>query len=325
MFDSFWSPSSSEFYHTLGGAMRRRFGCNVWKVSIDAGFSCPHVSRGEVGKDLVLNRGGCIFCNMSSFSPGRNLVSGKSICEQIDEGIIRLKRHYPKVDKFIAYFQPSTNTNAPPERLKLLYREAIVHPDVVGLSIGTRPDCLSEGVLDVLEEVGQEKYLQLEIGLQSVHQKSLDFLNRGYDYVEFLESYGRVCGRGIDVCLHLIIGTPVEGRDDVIETAREVARLKPSGLKLHNLHVVRDTVLADLWRSGGVELLTVEEYSGLVVDFLECIPPEVVVERVSAEVNSDFAIAPDWVKIKHAARNEIQKTFKKRNSHQGKYYTPPPQ
>ncbi|MDR2170346.1 MAG: TIGR01212 family radical SAM protein [Planctomycetaceae bacterium] len=309
------SNGERNFYRTLGAAMRREFGCNVWKVSVDAGFSCPNVYVDGGGKIC----GGCIFCNIDSFSPSRRLVAGEPVLAQIDAGIIQLKRRYPKAQKFIAYFQPSTNTNAPPERLKTIYNEALQHPEVVGLSIGTRPDVLPEAALDVLTKISAEKYLQLEIGLQSIHQKSLDFLNRGHDYAVFVDAFERVRRRNIRIGVHLILGIPNESRDDIIATAAEMARLQPDSIKLHNLCVVRGTRLADYWQNDKVQLLTLEEYAEVAVDFLERIPQNVVIERIASEAAEDYIIAPTWSKIKHAARNKINNIFINRKSCQGKF------
>ncbi|MDR1290946.1 MAG: TIGR01212 family radical SAM protein, partial [Planctomycetaceae bacterium] len=302
------------FYSTLGEAMRRQFGCNVWKVSVDAGFSCPNVGVDASGNNLD----GCIFCNINSFSPSRRLGTGKSILAQIDDGITQLKRHYPKAQKFIAYFQPSTNTNAPINQLEKIYNEALKHPEIVGLAIGTRPDMLPDDVLELLAKISQEKYLQLEIGLQSIHQKSLDFLNRRHDYKTFVNAYNRARNHNINIGIHLILGIPNENRNDIICTANEIANLKPDSIKLHNLYVVRDTKLADYWNNGNLILPTIDEYAEMVVDFLERIPPEIVIDRISSEASDEYIIAPDWSKIKHAARNTINNLFMSRKSFQGK-------
>ncbi|MDR2762699.1 MAG: TIGR01212 family radical SAM protein [Planctomycetaceae bacterium] len=309
--------NSRIFYRTLGEAMRRDFGCNVWKVSVDAGFSCPNAGVDSNGN----KRAGCIFCNINSFSPSRRLVTGKSIFAQIDEGIIQLKRHYPKAQKFIAYFQPSTNTNAPTKQLESLYKESLKHPEIVGLAIGTRPDSLTDETLDLLAEISQETYLQLEIGLQSIHRKSLEFLNRGHDYETFLDAYNRAKKRNIKIGVHLILGIPNENRNDVIETANEIAKLNPHSIKLHNLYVVRETQLADYWNNGNLKLPTIDEYAEMVVDFLERIPSEIIIDRISSEASAEYIIAPDWSKIKHAARNTINNLFLLRKSFQGKFVT----
>jgi radical SAM protein (TIGR01212 family) len=294
--------------------MRQMFGCNVWKVSVDAGFSCPNV-------DGTAGTGGCIFCNTFSFAPSRQFAN-KSITEQLNEGVRRVKRHYQdRAEKFIAYFQPSTNTYAEPEYLDKLYREALAHPDIVGIAIGTRPDALPEKVFDMLERIAQQHWLQLELGLQSVHQRSLDFLHRHHSYQDFLNAFAELKRRKIRTCVHLILGIPNEDRNDVLTAAKEIARLQPESVKLHHLYVVKNTELARLWAAGQLTLPTLEEYAGLAVDFLERLPPNIVIERISGEADSDYLIAPSWTAKKHSARNAIDKEFRRRNSMQGSCYT----
>ena len=331
-----WKKAGFHFF-PLGMSMRHEFGQSVWKVSIDAGFSCPNID-GTVGVN------GCVFCNSPSFSPSRRLLgrvgnrcgvvdaekvatngSGElpnvelSIRQQIDEGIRQLRRRY-RAEKFLAYFQPSTNTHAAPDRLETVYRAALEHTDIVGLVIGTRPDVLPNAVLDLLAELSKNHWLQLEIGLQSIHDRSLKFLNRGHNYQTFVDAFHRVRQRGLRIGVHLILGIPGETRDDLRKTAREVARLNPESVKLHNLYVVRDTKLADFWTSGNLVLPTLEEYASMVVDFLELLPPDIVIERISGEADADYLVAPDWAGIKHAARNAIDQEFRRRNSCQGKKY-----
>lgn len=300
-------------YHPLGWSMRREFGFPVWKVSVDAGFSCPNV-------DGTVGHGGCIFCNTHSFAPSRRLgaEAGRlSIREQIDHGITQLRRRY-KATKFVAYFQPSTNTYAPPERLEKCYRESMEHPDIVGLTIGTRPDALPDDVLRLLRDLSRQTRLQLEIGLQSIHRKSLDFLQRGHDAACFFDAFERARRHELRLGVHLILGLPGEDRDDLRATARAMARLRPESVKLHNLYVVRGTRLADLWTQKRLRLPTLEEYADAVVDFLELQPPETVIERISGEADSRFLVAPDWAGIKHAARNAIDGEFRRRETWQGR-------
>jgi radical SAM protein (TIGR01212 family) len=293
-------------YFPLGVSMRREFGCAVWKVSVDAGFSCPNTDQG-----------GCIFCNISSFSPSRRLTSENTLTEQIDAGIRQLRRRYPKARKFIAYFQPSTNTNAPPEYLEQIYRTALAHSEIIGLAIGTRPDVLPDDVLDVLAALAKTAWVQLEIGLQSIHQKSLDFLNRGHRYPVFRDAFRRAKQRNLRVGIHLILGIPGEDRNDILTTAQEIAKLQPDCVKLHNLYVVRNTRLAELWQTGNLPLPTLQEYAEIAVDFLERIPPDIVIERIAGEADANFLIAPQWTGIKHAARNAVDQEFRRRNSFQG--------
>ena len=306
--DVFWHPQGFRYF-PLGLAMWQQFGCNVWKVSIDARFSCPNV-------DGTVGTGGCVFCNTHSFSPSRRLTPKLSVHDQIAEGIRQLRRRY-HAEKFIAYFQPSTNTYAPVEVLEKLYRSALDHPDVTGLALGTRPDALPENVLELLQQLAQRYWVQIEIGLQSIHQKSLDFLNRGHSYALFLGAFQRVRQRNLRTCVHLILGIPIEDRSDVLATAKAMAALRPESIKLHNLCVVRETKLAEMWSAGRLALPTLSEYAGLVVDFLERQPPDLVVERISGEADADYLLAPDWSGIKHAARNAVDQEFRRRNTFQG--------
>ncbi len=289
----------SSFYRTLGPALREEFGEPVRKVSVDANLGCPHK-----------NSGGCVFCDEKSFSPAKEFRN-ISIGEQIREGVRRLQTRI-QVDKFLAYFQPGTNTFGPTELLERLYREAMVSPGIVGLAIGTRPDCLPENVLDLLETLSRETWLTLEIGVQSIHDRSLRFLNRGHDFAAVDDAIRRVKRRQIRFGLHLILGIPGETGEDRIVTAERIAEYRPWSIKLHNLHVVKGTKLAQMWEQGLVPLPTLEEYAGYVVDFLERIPPETIIERVAGEVSEDYLLAPDWTARKHAARNAVEREFRNR-------------
>ncbi|MDR0870429.1 MAG: TIGR01212 family radical SAM protein [Planctomycetaceae bacterium] len=306
-------------YYPPGLAFRQEFGCPVWKVSVDAGFSCPN-------RDGTSGTGGCVFCDNASFAPSRRLCSGVSIREQINFGTAQLKRRYPKAEKFIAYFQPATNTYAPIQKLEHLYRSALEHPDTAGLAIGTRPDTLPDDVLNLLAELAQTTWVQLEIGLQSVHKKSLDFLQRGHSYEAFLDAVRRfsilrsgcTAGSRLRLGVHLILGLPDESREDALTTAEELAKLPVDSIKLHHLYVVRNTKLAEHWKHGGIILPVLNEYASLAVDFLERTPPNVVIERLAGEADAEFLLAPDWTKSKHAVRNAVDAEFRRRNSWQGK-------
>ncbi|MCA9201221.1 MAG: TIGR01212 family radical SAM protein, partial [Planctomycetales bacterium] len=196
--------------------MKAKFGQRVQKVSVDAGFTCPNV-------DGTVAIGGCTFCDNRSFSPSRR-VPRLTVLDQIQDGIRRLKRRYT-CDQFFAYFQPATNTYAPVERLRPLYESALQHPKIVGMAIGTRPDCLPNDVLDLLEEIAGRTYLSVEYGLQTIHNRSLDWMNRGHHYDAFLDAMERGQNRGFEICVHVILGLPGESLDDMLATAREMARL----------------------------------------------------------------------------------------------------
>ena len=323
---------SGLYYHTLRHFFEGTFGFSVRKVTLDARFSCPNM-------DGTVGYGGCIFCDNMSFSPGRRLsflsqrknppesqidhydfqYSLSSIREQMQTAIA----HFQKRDsaaKYIAYFQPGTNTYAHVDQLERLYRAAISEPEVVGLAIGTRADALPEDVLDLLTDLSQETWLLLELGLQSVHDKTLRFLNRGHDYQTFLETYQRLQTRKIKTGLHLILDIPGETNDDLSATAHEVSRLKPHSVKLHNLYVPKRTQLAEMYLSGQIQLPTAEKYAGCVIDFLERLSPEIVIDRVVADGFSSHTIAPSWYRNKNLVFNLIDAEFKRRNSFQGKHW-----
>src|SRR5262245_10359410 len=213
-------------YHAYNFRLRQNFGHRVQKVSIDAGFTCPNV-------DGTVAVGGCTFCDNRSFSPSRRQPR-QPITEQIDDGIRRLQKRYD-CQHFMAYFQPATNTYAPVEKLKRLYAEAVAHPQVVALAIGTRPDCVPNDVLDLLDEVGQHIPLSVEYGMQTMHDWSLDAMNRGHHHDAMIDAMQRSAGRSFEICAHLILGLPGETHDDMLATAREAVRLGVQAVKLHNL------------------------------------------------------------------------------------------
>ncbi len=321
-------------YHAYNYFLRKKFGRRVQKVSIDAGFTCPNV-------DGTVARGGCTFCDNRSFSPSRRSprMSPRDVQGQISEGIRRLKWRYD-VDRFIAYFQPATNTYAPVEKLRPLYEAALDHPDVVGLAIGTRPDCVPNDVLDLLQELasggchdgchgdgchGQAQsargiYLSVEYGLQTIHNRSLDWMNRGHHHDAFLDAVARSRDRGFEICAHVILGLPGESHDDMLATAREVARLKLDSVKIHNLYAVKDTPLADQVARGEVRLMERDEYIQVLVDFLELLPPEMIVERISGDAPPDYFVGPAWCLDKPALRAALDAELIRRDTWQGKSY-----
>ena len=298
-------------YHALGFYFRRRFGRRVWKVSVDGGFDCPNV-------DGTVGTGGCIFCNIGSFSPSRRM-SGASITDQINEGTRRLRKRYA-ADRFLAYFQPATNTHGPLDRLRALWSEAVAHPDVVGLIIGTRPDSVDDPTLDLLREFSQETWLSVEYGLQTVHDRSLDWLNRGHHHDAFLDAVQRSRRRQLSIGAHVILGIPGETPEDMLATADELAGLRIDSVKLHNLYAVKDTRLAEMVIGGQVTLPDRDEYAGRVVDFLERLPPDCVIDRLSGNAPPEYLVGPRWCLDKSAVRTRIEAEFKRRNTWQGRLY-----
>ena len=296
-------------YYPLSLYLRETFGGRVQKISIDAGFSCPNVD-GRIGT------GGCIFCDNRSFSPARRM-NIPAIPEQIREGIARISARY-KTAKYIAYFQPSTNTYAPAEKLERVYREALNEPGIVGLAIGTRPDALPDDVLDLLAGLGKETWLSLEIGLQSAHNASLDLLNRGHHFDAFADAVARARARNIRVGAHFILGIPGESRGEILATARKTAPLGLHSIKLHNLYVVGNTRLAELYAAGKVRLLGRDDYVRLAVDVLELFSPETVVERLAGDAPRDFLIAPPWSAERgNRIRQSVEEEFRRRGTCQG--------
>lgn len=298
-------------YFSYGYFLRQLYGQRVQKVSVDAGFTCPNV-------DGTVAIGGCTFCDNRSFSPSRRLPR-QDIRDQIDEGIRRLKRRYD-CHQFTAYFQPATNTYAPVERLRPLYASALSHPDVVGLAIGTRPDCVPNEVLDYLAELSETTYLTIEYGMQTMHDRSLDWMNRGHHHDSMLDAMERSVGRGFEICVHIILGLPGESHEDMLATAKEVARLPIDSVKLHNLYAVKKTPLADQVERGEVELIGRDEYVRTLVDFLELLPPTMVVERISGDAPRDYFVGPEWCLDKPNVLLAIQAEFERRDTYQGRLY-----
>lgn len=302
-------------YYRYSHYLRHRFATRVQKVSVDAHFTCPNV-------DGTVAFGGCTFCDNRSFSPSRRLPR-QDIRDQIDEGIRQLRRRYRQVDHFVAYFQPATNTYAPVDRLREVYEQALSHESVIGLAIGTRPDCVGPDVLDLLSKLAERTYLSLELGLQTIHDRSLDWMNRGHHYDAFLDAVARCRRRGFEICAHVMLGLPGETRACMLATAREMARLEIDAVKIHNLYAVKNTPLAEQVASGEVSLMERDEYLSTLVEFLELLPPTMLVERISGDAPADYFMGPVWCLDKPAVRLALEAEFMRRDSWQGKHWTPP--
>jgi uncharacterized protein len=285
----------------------------VQKVSIDAGFTCPNV-------DGTVATGGCTFCDNRSFSPSRRLPRA-GILGQIDQSIERMRIRYRKCKDFLAYFQPATNTYAPVDRLRAVYDEALSHPQVVGLVIGTRPDCVPENVLSLLEELAGRTYLSVEYGMQTMHDRSLDWMNRGHHHDAMIDAMDRSRGRGFEIGAHAILGLPGETSDDMLATARELGRLGVDAVKIHNLYCVKNTPLADQVARGEVRLMERPEYVRTLVDFIELLPPTVIVDRISGDAPPDYFIGPSWCLDKPAVKAAVLAEFAVRGTWQGRRYT----
>lgn len=303
-------------FNAFGANLRRRYGGRVQRVSIDAGFTCPNV-------DGAVARGGCNFCDNRSFSPSRR-VRLKRVSDQLASGIQTVRHRYDKVHGFIAYFQPATNTYAPVDQLEEVYRLALQSsPEIVGLAVGTRPDCVPDSVLDLLESIALDHDVSVEFGMQTVHAPGLTWMNRAHTHEDQINAIDRARGRGFECCAHVILGIPGETHDQMMQTADEVARLGFDAVKIHNLYVVQGTPLAEELAQGQIQLLDRISYIRAVVDFLQRISPHVIVERVSGEAPAGFLIEPEWCAQKSALRLDIEAEFRRRGTRQGEDYVAP--
>ncbi len=298
-------------YNLFSEELKRRFGNRVHKISVDAGMSCPN--RGD-----TRSQPGCLFCDADG-SGAVGIERTLPVADQIEQGKEVMLRKY-KAKQFLAYFQPFSNTNAPVDELRRLYDEALAVEGVVGLSVGTRPDCLPEEVLDLLVEYQRKTYFWLEIGLQSIHNVTLDYLQRGHDYAVFREAYQAAKKRGLQVCVHAILGLPGEDRKAMLATAEEMARLQVDGIKIHLLHVLQGTRLGDLYQQGEVDVLEQDDYVALAVDFIERLHPDTLIHRLTGDGPRDILLAPLWSLNKWEVLNAIDQKLEQRDSFQGSQY-----
>jgi uncharacterized protein len=302
----------SDYVPTLGQALLRCYGERVHKLAIDAGFTCPN-------RDGTKGTGGCTFCNNSSFSPnGREPLP---VREQIEAGRRVIARR-TRARRFIAYFQAYTNTYADPAHLDRLYREALAEPDVLGLSVGTRPDCVPDAVLDLLagyQDEGHEVWL--ELGLQSAFDETLARVNRGHDFAEYRRAVRAARLRGLRVCTHLILGLPGESAWHTQVTLSRVLELGVDGLKLHPLHVVKGTRLANEWRRGEYQPITLPAYIAMAADLIERTPPQIVYHRLTGTAPANLLLAPEWCARKWTVLNGIEAELRLRAAQDGRART----
>lgn len=296
-------------YRSFSDYLREKFGLRVQKVTVSAGFTCPN-------RDGQKGTGGCIYCNNEGFNPNLREVKG-TIPEQVRKGMDFLSRKY-KAKKYILYFQPFTNTYSDAERLKEIYDQALISDDIIGISIGTRPDCVSEEVLDLLESYADRYMVWLEIGLQSMHDRTLELIKRGHDLYAFLDAVERIKGRKkMLICTHIIHGLPGERRQEMLETVKLVAALNLDGIKFHNLHVMKNTELEEMYRNKEITLLTMDEYIEIMADSLELLPPRMVILRLSGDAPEDLLVAPSWCRKKFEIQEKINGALKNRRTRQG--------
>lgn len=271
--------------NSYGHYLRRRFGVRVSKVNVDAGFTCPN-------RDGSKGTGGCIYCNNVSFSP-KETQAVVPLEEQMAAGMAYHRTRLGS-EKFIIYFQKYTNTYGSVELLADLYRRALDHPDVIGISVGTRPDSLTDEAFELLTEIARTKYVCLELGLQSMDDAILDRINRGHTLDDFVQAVNRADGRNFDICAHLIYGFPGESAADFLKTADLIAGLPINSLKLHQLHAVEGTELAALYRRGEFTPLTLNAYITTIADFLERLPPRITIQRLYGSAPLEISVAPQW-------------------------------
>lgn len=296
-------------YNQFSAYLKNKFGVKVYKVTLDAGFSCPN-------RDGIISTGGCIFCDDGgSFSQAHS--NKLTIEEQVDIGVKNLTERF-KAEKFMSYFQAFSNTYKPVNELKSIYDSAIKNDKIVGISIGTRPDCVDDEKLDLIASYKDDYYTWVEYGLQSIHDRTLKKINRGHDYECFLRAYEKTKERGINVCAHVIFGL-WETHDEILETARELARLKVDGVKIHMLCALQDTRLAQMYKNGEISFMSEDEYVNMVCDFLEVLPAETTIHRLAGNGFSKTLIAPQWLGAKFDCLNKIDREFLRRNSFQGKF------
>lgn len=298
-------------YRTFNSYLREYFGERVYRVPIDAGFTCPN-------RDGVRAFGGCTFCDdRGSGAPTINVEN--SVREQLEAGMRRIGKRY-KAKKFLAYFQAFTNTYAPEGVLRSIYDVALEYPDVVGICIGTRPDCLEDNILDLLQELSEKTFVWLEVGVQSVFNETLDKINRGHTAEEFFDAVERAKKRNLKVATHLIFGLPGEDESHMLETVRQMAQTDLDGIKIHQLCIYKGTPMEVDYRLGRLPVLDEDRYVNLVCDSLELLPPEMIIMRLVAEGSQDEIIAPDWAFEKERVMKKMEAELARRNSFQGKHY-----
>lgn len=298
-------------YHSYNTYLKKIYGQRIQKVTVDAGFTCPN-------RDGTVASGGCIYCNNESFNPGYNDPT-KSVRQQIDEGTEFLKRRYG-VEKFIVYFQPYSNTYASLDKLKQLYEEALSFPGIVGLTIGTRPDCIDETKIEYLELLGKTHDITIEYGLESIYDESLKKINRGHDYKRYLDAIEMTKGRGIKICTHIILGFPWENKEQWLHEADILSEIDFNFLKIHQLHIVKNTIMESRHIQKPYRLFTLSEYVDTVVAFLERLNPEIIIQRLAGEAPKNMLVAPNWGKRNAEVIQFITNELKKKDTWQGKFY-----
>jgi len=294
-------------YNQYSAYLKNKFGVKVYKITLDAGFSCPN-------RDGKISTGGCIFCDDGgSFSQAHS--NQLSIEEQVQAGIKTLSERF-KAKKFMSYFQAYSNTYKPVLELERIYKSALCDDKIVGLSIGTRPDCVDDEKLDLISSFKDDYETWVEYGLQTIHDKTLLKINRGHDFDCFLRAYEKTKEKGINVCVHVIFGL-WESRDEIMQTAQKLSELKVDGVKIHQLCALEGTKLAKMYYDGEIDFMSEDEYVETVCDFLEYLPPETTIHRLAGNGMSKTLIEPKWLNKKFECLNKIDKILESRGTFQG--------
>lgn len=287
-------------YKSVNDYYKQKFGYKVYKLSIDGGFTCPN-------RDGTIGTGGCIFC--SALGSGEFAEKGNSITEQLERAKTKVEKKI-KNGKYIAYFQSFTNTYAPLEKLKKLYYEAIKPDYIVGLSIGTRPDCLSDDIIEFLKELNNIKPVCVELGLQTTNEETAQYIRRGYQNIVYFDAVKRLKAAGINVVTHIIIGLPFETKQDAINTTLNAVSAGTDGIKFHLLHVLKNTDLENEYNAGKFECLTLPQYAEILKDCISVLPPEVVVHRITGDGAKKDLVAPLWSADKKRVLNFLNEYLK---------------
>lgn len=298
-------------YNSLNYFLRNKFGDKIFKISLDAGFSCPN-------RDGTISSGGCVFCSArgsGDFAGDRKF----SISDQFEDRKKMMKNKW-KEGKYIAYFQAYTNTYAPIDELREKYNQALKEDGVIGLAIATRPDCLDEEVLNLLSEINKKTYLWIELGLQTIHEKTAKIINRGYSLEVFEKALNELRKRNIDVVTHVIFGLPEEKKGDMLDTVRYLSHQDIQGVKFHLLHLMKDTPMVKLYNEGRLKFLEQEEYIDIICEAIAMLPEDIVIHRLTGDSPRNLLIGPQWSLKKWEILNNIDKNLKERNLYQGLYY-----
>ncbi|MGH7801859.1 MAG: TIGR01212 family radical SAM protein [Thermodesulfobacteriota bacterium] len=298
-------------YNNYNSYLKEKFGCRVHKVSVGVGFTCPN-------RDGNVAIGGCIYCNNDSFVPSY-ARSNLSLQDQIRTGMEYLKKRF-KAEKFIIYFQAYTNTYDKIEKLEKLYGEALDNENVVGLAIGTRSDCVDEVKIKLFEDLAKDWFVSIEYGIESIYDKTLEYMNRGHNYKSIIDAIQITKEKGIHIGAHIIVGFPTETRDEMLLMADEISRLKIDFLKVHNLHVVKNTPLARMYAKDPFHVFNYEEYIDFISRFIEQVSPKIVLERLFTDTPQDLLIAPRWNKTHNEILRGIEMELERRNTYQGRLF-----